>query len=140
MVERQQEVETEPSPGTAGLVDVEVRRLPLVGHREIEVAVPVEVGGGDASGDRRPAESDLGGHVVVPPISSPHEERVVGVPAQVVAGLETRPGAGIGQELVVAHGEFLQLGPAVDLPCHEPGCLDRLGTPVVVEVAEPGFP
>src|ERR1700749_3671881 len=62
------------------------------------------------------------------------------VAAQVVARLEARPDAQVALQLVVAHGDLLQFGPAVDVAFDEAGRLNRLRDAVVVEVSEPRVP
>ena len=62
---REQQLEAEKGVLAGVVIAVEVGIFPLVGEHEVEVAVPVHVGDGDAARDHRLAEADQLGDVEV---------------------------------------------------------------------------
>ena len=139
-VDRQQEVQPQERPAGRPPVAVERRGRPLVGDREVERAVAIHVGHRDPPADPRLRQVEVRRRC--PRTGRPRRTReaVAGVARQVVARPEPRPVAGVAQELVVAHGQLLQFGPAVGRAPHEAERLDHLGRAVVVEVGDLGVP
>src|SRR5262249_17361074 len=60
--------------------------------------------------------------------------------AQVVPGSKVGPGSGRMHELIVAHGNFLELGPTVRVALEEAGRLNDLENAVVVEIPQLDVP
>ena len=90
----------------------------------------------DPAAERRLVEGKLCGDVVKTPVRPTHEERIVTVAADVIAGLKHRPTTRVAKQLIVADNNLVQFGPTVDVAFHETGRLQRLEHAVVVEIAE----
>ena len=102
--ERKPKMEPQEAAARTALIPVEARRPPLIGHREVQPAVAVDVGDGDAATHRGLGEPQFPRNVDVSAMGAPHEEWIAIASAQVVARLEAMPAPGVGQQLVVAHG------------------------------------
>src|SRR5688572_20788691 len=119
---------------------VEIGSVPLVCHREVQATVPIDISRRDSSTHLKFVQAQVPGKVVVATVLRPHEERVVIVTAQIVARLKSGPTARVVQELIVAHRQFVQLGPAVHGTTREARCLECLENSVIVEISQPNVP
>src|SRR5690349_14062828 len=71
----------------------ELRAVPLIGDREVEAAIAIDVGGGDAARDAVRVYTDFARDVVKAAARIADEEGIAVVAAQIDARLELRPSA-----------------------------------------------
>ena len=113
---RQPQVQPQERTGFRGRVPDKEGWAPLVGHREVQQAVAVHVGRGDAAGAHRLGQPDFVCQVVIAAVSERHVEGVVVRASDVVAGLPVVPEPWVPGKLVVHQCRLCISGQAVAVP------------------------
>src|SRR5438105_2038693 len=90
-VKWEEKMEAEKGAGVGRFVVEKEGGLPLVGKNEIEQAIAVDVGEGDAFADHGLGKTYFGSEVVVTAIGSADEKRIGVVAAEIGAGFEIGP-------------------------------------------------
>src|SRR5215470_3884432 len=93
--DRQPQMKAQEGAGVGSGVAEEERRLPLVGHREVESAIAIDVRQRDAARHHRGAQSQLVREIVETAVRSPHKEAVVIAATEVGSRSKVRPEPGV---------------------------------------------
>ena len=129
-----QQTQSQKFTWSRSFVEVHPRRFPLVARHEIEVAVSVDIRGGDGPGNLGIANSDTLGHIIKPAVTRPYEQRIGVAPAEIIPRGELMPTVGVAQQLVIPHGDLMKLRPAIRAAAHKSRSLDRFEFSIIVEV------
>ena len=116
------------------MVAIKARCLPLVSDGEIQVTVAIDIGCGNAPRDLLLARAHEIGDVIEPSTLRTDEQWVAFVTTQVITDMKPMPGLRTVKQYIVAHRDFVQLWPAVDVAANEPCGLNRFQHAVVVKV------
>src|SRR4051812_12555433 len=99
------------------------RVRPLVGDDKIQTPIAVHVSDGDAARDKRLAQADARSRIEIPSVGRADKEAVQIAAAYIVTRLKMRPVSGVAKHQVIAHGQLVQLRPAIGGAFQETGGL-----------------
>jgi len=77
LINGQQQVQPKKVATLRAIIAIEARGRPLIGHGKIKVAVTIDIGGGDATGDLRFSNANVGSQINVAATGAAHKETVV---------------------------------------------------------------
>src|SRR5262249_19619317 len=114
--------------------------FPLIGDGKIQQAIAIHVGSGDAACYLRLSKTQISGKIDKSSRGRADKETIMVVAAKIVSWPEIRPIARMADHVVVAHGQFVQLRPAIEAAFHKTGRLKNLQRAFVIEVAKTYVP
>ena len=119
---------------------VEDRVFPLIGDGKIQQAIAINIGSGNASRHLRISQTQISRKIDKSSGGRTNKEMIVVAAAQIIAGTKVRPVARMTDHVVVAHGQFVQLRPAIEAAFDKAGRLKNLQRAFVIEVTKANVP